>query len=487
VAVLCGRRREAEALAERAERICASGLAAGDATERYWLLATLAEAALVRGRLEEACRRYAEAAATTPDDLRSIVGSRRNARLLADHLRLPWTPIAAALPLPRVAVFSGHMIDAPGRARPRFPPALEPAVRAAIEARLDALGRVVCYASAACGSDLLFLESALRRGHKVVVVLPYEVAGFRRDSVELYPGTGWGERFEAVLARAQVVPPVSNQRSTWGGAYYAFANEVLLGLAMLRAQQLETAVVGLAVWDGRAGDGPGGTAATVDLWRRLGVPTDWIDLHALRTGAAPRRRMPAPKRRRRTIRNDAGRVRALLFADVKDFSRIPEEIARTFVTHALGLAGRLVRRPDLRPVGREPQGDGFHLVFATARAAGRFAVALSERLAATDWSRHRLPPDLVMRIGLHAGVVFRMRDPVAGRLVHIGTHIVRAARIEAVTPPGQVWASQEFAALAALERVREFACEYVGQVPLAKRYGVFPLYRVRSKRRPGRV
>jgi hypothetical protein len=44
-----------------------------------------------------------------------------------------------------------------------------------------------------------------------------------------------------------------------------------------------------------------------------------------------------------------------------------------------------------------------------------------------------------------------------------------------------VWASQEFAALAALERVREFACEYVGQVDLAKGYGVFPLYRLRSR------
>jgi class 3 adenylate cyclase len=83
-----------------------------------------------------------------------------------------------------------------------------------------------------------------------------------------------------------------------------------------------------------------------------------------------------------------------------------------------------------------------------------------------------------MRIGLHAGVVHKLRDPVTLRDVFIGTHINRAARIEPITPPGQVYASQEFAALAALERVKDFTCKYVGQVSLAKDYGVFPMYRL---------
>ncbi|ENO83944.1 hypothetical protein C667_24449, partial [Thauera phenylacetica B4P] len=34
----------------------------------------------------------------------------------------------------RVILFSGHMIDAPGRAEPRFPPALAPAAAAHIAA-----------------------------------------------------------------------------------------------------------------------------------------------------------------------------------------------------------------------------------------------------------------------------------------------------------------------------------------------------------------
>jgi class 3 adenylate cyclase len=157
---------------------------------------------------------------------------------------------------------------------------------------------------------------------------------------------------------------------------------------------------------------------------------------------------------------------------------MPEEMASPFVTHVLGLAGRLANRRGMRPIGREPRGDGFYLTFECARAAGRFALALSDAIASTKWALRGLPPSLVMRIGLHAGVVHRLFDAVSRRLVFVGTHINRAARIEPVTPPGQVWASQEFAALAALERVTDFTCGYVGPIELAKDYGVFPMYRL---------
>ena len=60
----------------------------------------------------------------------------------------------------------------------------------------------------------------------------------------------------------------------------------------------------------------------------------------------------------------------------------------------------------------------------------------------------------------------------------IGTHVSHAARIEPVTPPGQVFASQAFAALSAAERVRDFACHYVGQTALAKGHGIYPTYHV---------
>ena len=53
-----------------------------------------------------------------------------------------------------------------------------------------------------------------------------------------------------------------------------------------------------------------------------------------------------------------------------------------------------------------------------------------------------------IRIGLHAGPAIRTMDPVIKQLNFMGSNVSRAARIEPVTPPGQVYCSEPFAALA---------------------------------------
>jgi adenylate cyclase len=60
--------------------------------------------------------------------------------------------------------------------------------------------------------------------------------------------------------------------------------------------------------------------------------------------------------------------------------------------------------------------------------------------------------------------------------------VSRAARIEPVTPPGQVYCSEPFAALAEAESAKTIVCEYVGTTAMAKKYGSFPTYRVRATR-----
>jgi hypothetical protein len=69
----------------------------------------------------------------------------------------------------------------------------------------------VGYSSAACGSDILFLEAMLDRRGEVVVVLPYEREQFIRDSVTVIPDSKWRTRFERVLEHAtRVVTPQPN-------------------------------------------------------------------------------------------------------------------------------------------------------------------------------------------------------------------------------------------------------------------------------------
>jgi hypothetical protein len=81
----------------------------------------------------------------------------------------------------RAILFSGHMIDAPDRTSPRFPPALEPAVDTAIQHAIDRLqpdrGDVaVC--SGACGGDILFAEAMLDRGVPLRIYLPFDEPTF---------------------------------------------------------------------------------------------------------------------------------------------------------------------------------------------------------------------------------------------------------------------------------------------------------------------
>ena len=71
-----------------------------------------------------------------------------------------------------------------------------------------------------------------------------------------------------------------------------------------------------------------------------------------------------------------------------------------------------------------------------------------------------------------------MIDPITSLRGYIGTEVTRAARIEPVTPIGQVYVTQPFAAMLALERNTGFRLEYGGKVTLAKRYGSMALYRL---------
>jgi class 3 adenylate cyclase len=126
-------------------------------------------------------------------------------------------------------------------------------------------------------------------------------------------------------------------------------------------------------------------------------------------------------------------------------------------------------------------GDGLYFVFDAVRAAGLFALELCDVINGTRWPDYGLPADLNLRIGLHAGPIYACPDPITNEQTYIGSHVNRTARIEPITPPGLVYTSQSFAALAVQQRIRDFICEYVGRIPLPKGSGTIPAYLLRRK------
>ena len=450
----------------------------------YWILATLGEAALILGQWSEAEEWYSRAAEVGRMRYGDLNSSRRNARLIMAQLDAPRERLDRCFHIPSVVLFSGHMVDQPNRPAPRFPPELEPVVDLSIRKQLAAFDAGFGYASAACGADILFLEAMLERGGEIHIILPYEQAQFVEHSVDRAPG--WKARFDWLIQRAASVVITSGQVAEGGGVLLEYANRIAYGLASGKAEQLETKLIPLAVWNREPGDGPGGTASAVELWRGAGSDVEVIDLTAIVQKELHAEPLPNPGTRTRIIHTEASpdfapEIRALLFADAVGFSKLNENEVPLFVRYFLGLVGKLAQELSPPPLMKNTWGDGLFFVFSDVRSAGRFALELRDRVKATRWKSRGLP-ELDLRIGLHAGPVYACIDPVTERPNYIGAHVSRAARIEPVTPPGNVYASQPFAALASAERDLEFRCDYVGQTAMAKKYGTFPTYVVRYRK-----
>lgn len=486
MAWLLGDQSQSRQLARAVREHCLSLLPGTPDADSYWVLATLGEAALLLRDVEGAEAFYRAAVRPGLHGVAEEVSTRRNARLIMRHAGMDPAPIEACFCVPRVAVFAGHLIDRPGRSSPRFPPEMEEAVAREIQARLRRHGIGFGFSSAGSGGDILFLEALIDLG-EAHVVLPYNREQFLEDSVDYLEGSSWGARYSSVLERAAEVTTASHQRMLAGAMSYEFGFLLLDGMAAVKADELETELVCLAVWDGQPGDGPGGTARSVEHWRRSHRHVDIVDLRTLDGERPPITVTPPALRRGRAepAPHPAGfdaQIVGLLFADAVGFSKLSEEQIPRFVERYLQRIAETIATCKHPPLLCNTWGDGLYLVFADIEETGRCALRLNEALRATDWASHGLPESLSLRIAVHAGPVYACLDPITARLNYLGAHVALAARIEPVTPPGEVYGSGAFAALARSWQVRDFTCEYVGQTPLAKAFGVIPMYVLRPTR-----
>ena len=488
VSLLIGEKERACAIAGKVREQCLKEVAdpSGDS---YWELAALGEAALICRDWQQAEEWYARAAEQGKDRFGDLDSSRRNARLILRYWDQDERWIDKYLSVPAVIVFAGHMIDRPDRIEPRFPRELETAVGKAIQDKIDMLKPGFGFSSAACGSDILFLEAMLDYGAEVSIVLPYNEEEFVRDSVEIGShAKKWRDRFDRVLTRGARVITASNQRLGIGGVSYEFCNQLLLGLATIRSRQLDSRLIPVAVWNGRPGDGPGGAASVIANWRDLGYEPEIVDLAKISgesAAAVSDRRNNRSDDQSRSPRGFSSRIVAILFADAVGFSKLSEPEVPCFVEYFLAAIAELAGKFSESIIAKNTWGDGLYFVFSEVDVAGNFALQLADLVAKTKWEEKGLRAGMNLRIALHAGPVYEFDDPITGQRSYSGTHVSRAARLEPITPPGQVYASESFAALAAAQRTDGFTCEYVGQTPMAKGYGTLPTYHVRPRRTAG--
>jgi class 3 adenylate cyclase len=174
-------------------------------------------------------------------------------------------------------------------------------------------------------------------------------------------------------------------------------------------------------------------------------------------------------------------VRALLFADVKGFSRLTDEQLPRFAEHVLGALASALEAHASHVAYRNTWGDGLYAVLGDAVAAAGCALDLQAAMTDLDLAAAGLPGHLALRLGAHLGPVFRVHDPIRDALSYMGSHVSRTARIEPVTPPGSVYVTEPFAAALVLAGRDEFRLDYVGHMPAAKDYGRLRMYRLQRR------
>ena len=437
----------------------------------YWEAASEAEAQLLLGRKERAKEALERAVATNDGDDAALATTRRQLRLVCGLTGID-RAILSVLAGPLVAHFCGHRIADAGKDG-RFPASAEPEVAGRIAAAVDRHRPGYAYGSLASGGDIMWAEALLERGCDLHVVLPFALEEFVRLSVAP-AGEGWVSRFHRCLAAAKDVKYATDDAFLDDEVLYRYGAELAMGLALLRARYLDAEARQLALWDGGPAQGEAGTAIDVETWRRRGRATSILAPDGQAVGHHGARASPAEERSRRV-------VRAMLFADVKGFSKLTDEELPRFVDRVLGaFAGILDVYADAVQ-HQNTWGDALYVVVTDAPRAAACALELQAAMARLDLRAEGLPSHLALRLGAHLGPVFPTHDPVLDELAFMGSHVSRTARIEPVTPPGAVYVTEPFAAALALDGGDEFGCDYVGHMPAAKDFGRLRMYRLRSR------
>lgn len=450
---------------KRAQRFADIALAASDKAEPgYWPLATRAEALLILGKTAQA-EQALRSASTFADA--TVMARATTFRQLSVLARALGAAIALdAVRPPRAAHFCGHMFLPDVRAEARISKAVEDAITA------EGIGWA--FGALASGADIIIAEACLRLGVELHVVQPFDEADFLAASVAP-AGSSWLRRYQRCKEAASRTYAASTMHYVEDPHQFAFGSEVAMGLARLRAAQMGSEPVQIAVWDGQPAHGVAGTGADVARWSQTGGRTLVIDgsnlPRANGQATALTRQGPRPRRA----------LRVMAFTDFKGFSSLPEASVPLFWQEVMGRCGKVLAGHAERLVSRNTWGDALYLTFDDVAAAAHALTDLCSALNDLRLDVLGLPSGGGMRIGAHFGAVYEVEDPITGAPNFYGSEVSRAARVEPVTPPGQVWITEPLAAAIAMSVPDAFSCHYVGRIPLAKHYGTEPIYRLERR------
>jgi class 3 adenylate cyclase/tetratricopeptide (TPR) repeat protein len=504
-------REQAELRAQRildvAEELCESD---GTYPRSSWARAV---AQTVLGDAEAAAASYREMQSAPGFTTQDLADARHRAQFHAEAIGKPRDFFNEAFPPLQLIVFAGDRLGGFGEAAAIPAESIEP-LRTAIRAKLDELDVRVGLVCPAAGADLLFIEALLERNGIVHIILPWSRNEFRETSVRRLEPAGmppvWEPLFERAINEAATIREIGQAYEPASDVGWEYMFEVTAGIALHTARAARLDVRPMTVRCGRTAPAAGVTNSFVEFWRRqlrqepivIDLPTKGI------SSSSPPPEVRNRRSEKSTMRQE---VKSILFADIAGYSKLPEKVIPEFVDAFLGKLSQLVATSQHVPRSVATWGDAVHAIFDFTHEAGNFALEIIRLIeeGRSEWLQKGLfwqapagagekpvKNTLSIRIGLHTGPVFVHYNPVIRQIGYTGAHVSRAARIEPVAGLGEVFVSEEFAALAELaEEVRrrrefgvdgagaKFVCEYAGSMQLAKNYpGRHRIYRLIPKR-----
>lgn len=442
----------------------------------YWGKATIGEAFLLIGEKEKSIMSYKNALGIAGGNIADVNSSYRQLKILESYIDIPLDLLRLFAP-PGIVFFSGHMIDRPERKKPRFTESIVNTIKEEIQIALEKMNAKIAYTSAACGADILFIEAMQERNAEINIFLPFQKEDFLVTSVS-YAGKHWEERFENIL-RNYPVNYITEEAYMGDDKLFNLTGNIMMGLSIIRAKTFQTIPNFLAVLDcSEDKDLIGGTYSLLNQWfyKDSIYKIDTSKYHKQPTSnQIPENKQTQNKPIPFEIKRE---IKYILFADIVGFSKLHEEQTPYFMFELLKTISERLKILPVQPEVVNTWGDAIFVVYDTAPNLMKYAMVINDLLIKTDWTKKNLPKELNIRIALHVGPVFNGVDPITNKNNAYGSHINRAARMEPVTLPGCIFATEQFAAILAMQTGDEYTYRYVGILELPKSFGKQKTYHI---------
>jgi len=179
-------------------------------------------------------------------------------------------------------LFTGHMIDAKDRQNPRFPAYKEGNVRKEIRKHLIKVKQttkdeITGIAGGACGGDILFHEVCAEINIPTEIYLALPVEEFKKASVS-FAGATWEARFDSLIKELPIHILPGLQNNNHKENVWERVNTWMLDIVFKHGGENVTLI---ALWDGKGGDGSGGTEHMVNITKDKGGRVDIIQIDKL--------------------------------------------------------------------------------------------------------------------------------------------------------------------------------------------------------------